>query len=620
MALAEGGFQVGELAKLYFPGGKEINSLDYTESLRQTNELLRQEQVIIYEAAIQIENYFIRADILRKNGDHLELIEVKAKSIDTAQENDFFLNKSGYIDSGWKPYLYDIAFQKYVLKKAFPKYSVNAFLMLADKNAACPTDGLNQKFKIIHDKNGRKKVQTSTNISEADLSAKILCKLNVDDHCEQIYSGADSKDVPAVSYADQLKIFADNYAQDKKIISCPSSDCAKCEFQTTPAEKAQGLKSGFEECWKETLGWQEKDFAEPTVLDIWNFKNKDKCFEQGLIKIKDISEEQIAPKTDQKLGLSQSERQWLQVKKLKSNDRSIWLDRDGLQSTFEKFVYPLHFIDFETTMVAIPFNKGRKPYEGIAFQFSHHIVYEDGRIEHKGQFLNAEPGVFPNYNFLRALKNGLEQDNGNIFRYATHENTFLNHIYRQLIEDPYDIPDKTELLEFIKSITQSTGGSIEKWQGKRNMIDLCHLVKRFYYDPFTNGSNSIKKVLPAILNSSDFLKTKYSKPIYGAAGGIPSFNFKDWQWLKLDNGKVIDPYKQLPKMFQGCQDIDVQLFSDNPELCDGGAALTAYAKLQFEEMSEYERQELKSALLKYCELDTLAMVMIYESWEDLIKY
>jgi len=41
-------------------------------------------------------------------------------------------------------------------------------------------------------------------------------------------------------------------------------------------------------------------------------------------------------------------------------------------------------IDFETSMVAIPFNKGRHPYEGIAFQFSHKIVYEDDRIEHKG--------------------------------------------------------------------------------------------------------------------------------------------------------------------------------------------------------------------------------------------
>ena len=38
----------------------------------------------------------------------------------------------------------------------------------------------------------------------------------------------------------------------------------------------------------------------------------------------------------------------------------------------------------------------------------------------------------------------------------------------------------------------------------------------------------------------------------------------------------------------------------------------AYARMQFDEMSDFERKELAEALLRYCELDTLAMVMIYE--------
>jgi len=35
-------------------------------------------------------------------------------------------------------------------------------------------------------------------------------------------------------------------------------------------------------------------------------------------------------------------------------------------------------------------------------------------------------------------------------------------------------------------------------------------------------------------------------------------------------------------------------------------------------MSDYERGEIRKALLKYCELDTMAMVMIYEGWKDLL--
>ena len=270
-------------------------------------------------------------------------------------------------------------------------------------------------------------------------------------------------------------------------------------------------------------------------------------------------------------------------------------------------------------MVAIPFNAGRRPYEGIAFQFSHHIVHEDGSVEHFGEYLNTEQGGFPNYDFVRALKAQLENDNGSIFRYSNHENTFLNMIYRQLQADQREIADREELCAFIRSITQAVRDSIEQWTGERNMVDMWEIVKRYYYDPATNGSNSIKQVLPAILNSSAFLQDKYSKPIYGATDGIPSINFKDWQWIKIKDGKVTDPYKMLPKMFQDISDKDMDILSDDDELRDGGAALTAYARMQFEEMSEYEREEIRKALLKYCELDTMAMVMIYEGWKDLLQ-
>jgi len=81
---------------------------------------------------------------------------------------------------------------------------------------------------------------------------------------------------------------------------------------------------------------------------------------------------------------------------------------------------------------------------------------------------------------------------------------------------------------------------------------------------------------------------------------------------------VKDPYKLLPKMFEDVSDKDFILLS-NDEVRDGGAAMTAYAMLQFTEMSDYERNEIKKALLKYCELDTFAMVMIYEGWKDMVK-
>ena len=81
----------------------------------------------------------------------------------------------------------------------------------------------------------------------------------------------------------------------------------------------------------------------------------------------------------------------------------------------------------------------------------------------KASGLNAEPGEFPNFKFVRALKTQLEGDKGSIFRYSSHENTYLNFIYRQLGSDFHDEKDAEELREFIRSITQSPGRSSESW-------------------------------------------------------------------------------------------------------------------------------------------------------------
>ncbi len=615
LSLAEGGFQVGELAKCYFPYGHEIKTLEHKKALQETNALLRMEHVTIYEAAVAYKNLFIRVDILVRNGEKIQLYEVKAKSFDP-RESRQFINKNGTLRSDWAPYLHDVAFQKYVINRAFPQYEVAAHLMLADKSALCPTDGLNQKFLLVKDSSGRTSVSISNTLSKADLTPPILCAINVDTECEMIFNGMYGLNGNAMGFSHMIALFANHYMTDTKIPATIAKKCSECEFYTKELDEENGLLDGRKECWKECLGWKDDDFGTPTVLDVWQFRRKDTLIEAGIIKMDEISKSDIRPRTDGKPGLSPSERQWLQIEKSKNNDHSMWLDTENLKREMSSWAFPLHFIDFETTMVAIPFHAGMRPYEGIAFQFSHHIVYQDGTVEHAGEYLNTRRGMFPNYEFIRALKSQLEHDGGSIFRYSYHENTYLNIIYRQLKKDPRKISDREELCRFIRTITQSKKDYSEHWVGERNMVDMCEIVKRYYYDPATNGSNSIKHVLPAILNRSTFLQKKYSQPLYGAEGGIKSLNFKNWQWVRVENGQVNDPYTLLPKLFQDASDKDIKILSSDDELREGGAALTAYARMQFEEMSDYEREEIQRALLKYCELDTLAMVMIYEGWKD----
>jgi len=615
-ALAEGGFQVGALAKCYYPDGIEVSERGYDIPLQNTQELLTNDDVTIFEGAFKYQNLFIRVDIIEKKGNNINLLEVKSSSFDGTNSRHM-LNKKGSIDSGWSEYVYDVAFQKYVITKAYPDCNVHAYLMLANKNAVCTVAGLNQKFLLKTVEGERTVVEIVGDVSRDGIGDEILIRVCVDDLIDMIYQGTDTPNPPEQSFTDYVHYLADMYERDEKIVVPIHKDCKGCEFQTTVEEESDGKLSGFKECWKSELGWGDDTFNSPRILDIWNFRKKPELMNSGIYLMRDVKEEHIGdikPSSDGRL--TSTERQWLQVSKAVNGDINPYVNIEGLKQELDSFTYPLHFIDFETSMVAIPFFQGRRPYEQVAFQFSHHQVNYDLTIEHKGQYLCGTVGMFPNFEFVRRLKGELEHDNGTIFRYAPHENTVLNQIMAQLEEASItDVPDKPDLIAFIKSITHSNNH-----EGERDMVDLLKLVKWYYYHPLMGGSNSLKYVLPAVLNSSGYLQEKYSRPIYGKNSIIRSLNFDDgWVWIKKDDdGNIINPYTLLPPLFEGIADDQIDEFLMRSNIQEGGAAMTAYAKMQFMQMKEIERESIVKGLLKYCELDTLAMVMLWEYWNDII--
>lgn len=609
-ALASGGFQVGELAKIQHPGGHMIETLDYDQSIKQTNDLLKHDNVIIYEAAFQHSFLFVRVDILVKTGKHIQLIEVKSKSFDPNVDDPFYdkqaLKKGKQkIKSKWRPYLEDIAFQMHVVSLAKPEFSFIPFLMMADKSKYATVSGLNQKFLLQENRSGRTFIKVKEGTKVGDLGDPILCKICVSEQVEVIHAREGK-----TAYSDEISKLANAYANDEKVYPILGSYCKECQFKSTdPA------KSGFHHCWREVAKLKDSELAGPFVFDVWNFRKSKKLIENGTYMMKDIAESDVNIKEADKPGISSSERQWKQIELATKNIYEPYI-HPGLREEIESWRYPLHFIDFETTMVAIPFNQGRRPYEQIAFQFSHHQVEKNGKITHKGQFLNRKVGEFPNFNFLRALKVELEKDNGTIFRYAAHENNVLCQIFDQLTTS--NEPDKEELQDWIRSITTSKSDGRGKWESERSMVDMCELVKSYYYHPLTKGSNSIKKVLPASLIQSNIIKERYSKPIYGSDNGIKSLNFQDWVWVQFDeNGNLIDPYKLLPPVFKGIETEKLDLLLGADDLADGGSAMIAYAKMQFTEMAEVERKAISDALLKYCELDTFAMVLLFEHWLEI---
>ena len=625
-ALASGGFQVEEYARLQYPGGVLIEDpqdrkiYDYQDLADQTSELLKQENVVIYEAAFYIDDLFIRTDVLVKKGTHIKLIEVKAKSLDPSEPHNF-VGKSKKIVSSWKPYLFDLAFQTYVTQLCLPNYTITPYLCLVDKTKSATVDGLNQFFRVKKDPNNR----TGVTVKIGDISQlgeNILHQENLSEVVSKIHNG-DYMYYDNLNFHEAVKLLSEirmkNYYPNWP---AQFSACKKCEFKKDDSEKGKIKQSGFEHCFKTQYQWTDQDFKNPTIFNIWDLKDP-KLMEQGKLFKSQLTPEDI--KYKEAAGkLSRTERQWLQIEKERENDFTEFVDIEGLKSEMDTWVYPLHFIDFETSTVPLPFHTGRKPYEQIAFQYSHHIYYEDGRIEHANQYINSTAGEFPNFEFVESLQQALSEDEGTIFKFATHENTILNAIRTQLKAS--DDPNKESLISFIESISHPTKGNPDPWimplrkqnQGTRDMVDLCKVVVNYYYNPHTFGSNSIKKVLPAVLNSSKFIQNKYSRSIGNIA--VSSKNLPDDHvWLTKQENKIISPYKTLPPVFENISQDEIETrLSDIENIDDGGAALTAYGKIQYTDMSEKERQDISDALKRYCELDTLAMVMIYEHLKSIV--
>jgi hypothetical protein len=478
---------------------------------------------------------------------------------------------------------------------------------MPDKTQTAVIDKMNQLFKVKK-VGSESEVVTDEAAKHITFDNSLLHEFNVDHYVGLVHERGLNFPNGTGSMEEMAAVWAKAYAEDISIPAPIGAQCASCEFKAVPNGN---LKSGFHECWKEANSWSDDDFTKPTLLDLWNYRGKQKLMDAGIMRLSEVTQEQLnyAPGDD---GLSNSARQWMQVQ-WSTNDVSqelkstgFFIDHEYMTKEIGRWRYPLNFIDFETSTSALPFHTGMTPYESVAFQFSHHTMEKDGSLKHANEFLLAEAGQFPNYEFARALQAALSKNDGTVFMWSSHENTILSHIIKQLNTRSDAPEDKNELIAFLETLIKG---------GSRAMVDLKIIAQKGYFHPSTNGSNSIKKVLPAVLESSTFIRERYSRPIYGADNGIPSLNFRDMTWWEEDaQGFLQDPYNALKDnevKDQSAAAVD----NDDLEIAGGGEASMAYCRLQFETLPAKMRKSIKDKLLRYCELDTLAMAMIVEAWK-----
>ena len=552
--LAEGGYAVGKMATLYFEEGIRIdNSTGVEQAIEQTQVELQKDSCTLFEAAFKSGNKLGVIDILIKEEEHIQLIEVKSKGY----------NPEKKVESQWKELIPDIAFQKIIVEELYPNHKIECYVLAPDKSKSTSIEGLNSMFKLVDfkTKNGFNFFDIVYDGSKSKLiEDQLLTKVSVDDAINKEIQGL-RKDLEKLEKSISPEI--------KKIKTRVSKKCFVCEYE----------QSGQKECWAHMPSSNTPLEDLYRVGSIGGIKAPlvNQLIEEKKSSIFDIPLEALKG--------TWGERQLIQIENTKLN--SEWFGPD-LSETINSWKYPLHFIDFETSTSALPFHKGMKPYEMSAFQWSCHTIPYEGAEPLHTEWINLEPS-FPSFKFAESLMAQIGTT-GTPLMWSPHENTTLRNIYKQMDKYKYDNPALREWLEIIVKFNAEKSGTL---------VDMAALCMKQYFHPRMKGKTSIKWTLPAVLKSNKSKRTTDWLKNFSPSINLLSFD--------KDN-HIEDPYKNLPS---------IDILEHAETVNEGTGAMRAYEDMLFGKAKEDKtlKAAYEIALRNYCKLDTLAMLIIWEHWK-----
>ena len=303
----------------------------------------------------------------------------------------------------------------------------------------------------------------------------------------------------------------------------------------------------------------------PSVFDVYGgkgrggftFAKKLACYQAGQLSFEDLR------------GLSIGTIQNMQIEAALTGRE--YINPAGIRSFLNRLTYPLYFLDFETMQDSIPQYDGAKVYAQITFQYSLHIKEsETAPYVHK-EFLAPNDGSDPRRSLAEQLCKDIPKD---VCTLAYNKMFECGRIKE--LADLY--PDLADHLLNIRE----------------HIVDLIDPFRAGdYYVPAMGGSFSIKSVLPALFPND------------------PELDYHNLSDLCQNGGDAMTIFPKLTEMYKKQPKHSVQ------ETEDGKLVMSdSLMKLSDIRTIEQEIAAGREALLRYCELDTWAMVKV---WEKLKK-
>ena len=564
--------QDNEMLEFFAEGGFMVEAIAHAVMLQHNPSAT-------FEKTFTHGRYSARVDGWETDGKRATLTEIKAKSVDSGDPEQFF-GANGEVLGTWRDYLLDITFQVMVARAANPGLHITPKLCAVNKTKPSNLEAIYAKIDLLEDDSDRSKPRAVFTGDAKALAADHFLEFIDCSHAVESLMNE------VVKSAAMLLEFMDGKRPDIAP-ALTANPCKKCEFRGAHLEP-----NGFTECWGQTP---------PIGAHVIDLPHGIRGKELGatvaaMLERRDYELANI-PDSAIEGGKSYGPPRRHHVQTLRTNEV---VQEPELVDVLKGLEYPLHFIDFEASRIPVPYLPGMKPYEQVAFQFScHTLASPDATNLQHSQWLNLRD-VYPNDEFVRELRKSIGET-GTVLVWSHYEKTTLKGVRRQLRER--GVLDASLAGWFDALVGREVAdGEDETPVEQTRIVDMLKLSQRYFSHPAMNGSHSIKRVLDSVWATGEFLWTD------------PWFA----QYYKIDaDGRPLDPYLTL-KLTSASFELDESLDADGSgeSVTDGVGAMRAYQTMIYgaRRGDEAHRTQLAEALYRYCGLDTAAMVMIWRYW------
>jgi hypothetical protein len=214
------------------------------------------------------------------------------------------------------------------------------------------------------------------------------------------------------------------------------------------------------------------------------------------------------------------------------NTNEVILRTNEINAALSPLVYPLYFLDYETTSTAIPVYAGTKPYMQVPFQYSLHIIHEPGGDAQHVDYLHVDRD-----NPMFALSDSLRSHIGD-------EGTVM--VWNKTFESKCN----QNMASVVREHSTFLYGLNDR------MYDLMEIFsKRHYVHRDFKGSHSIKKVLPVLVPGLTYkdlaiadggtATTQWKRMVFEFMNDAEKQKIKEalLEYCKLDTLAMVQVYK-----------------------------------------------------------------------------